>query len=1843
MFFSAEKRGRYYKTIEKLLLENNYTLEPRELAKLLAKENITDEAGIFKTREFVEKIYKRAIKGGLVCTKQVRDVINLYLDYDYEELYSLLSRVCGILENNSVYRTSAPETRSEIRRKVMRYCAFHKISATDGAALFALKDDCGLTSKKRRKVFPISALFICALIGLLLGSPLAVAVSFLPVLAIISGVFEKVYGRSFVPCSNIEDLPKTLVVTLIESSRVDKIYRYFERLIAQNDDKSLVYGAILTLPDSRSLTGPDDSALITRLEHEHERLVKKYGDRFCFYLPKRQYIPEKKRFCCARDIYSHMQDIVSADSSFDSLLGAGATGVTAYTLFLPYECEPSAGCIKALIKAMSHKQNRPIIEKDRLCGGRGMIFGKVKAYIPQKHSPFSRISLHESHSQSSPVIFDNIAFALLIKRSMPEDEIEERLNYGYTEHAQAYVKASSLDLGKSIPSFPQFSINCEKGLIQARLCEALSALSPIMAFLLLIFSNALNLFALCHLLALLLCFIPYFGIIKDICFAFAKGENRKGLAFACDFIIAAFYAVSLIPFLFFESLFCAFGAIVLKKSEKKQEKDSAKHFFAFTLSALGCGIVFLGLNILPYIALTWLIAPLFVLYLGGMYKRQNKPTPQKLLEKHINGAHDFIVGNGALVALPLKETEREITPTELGLYLTSLLAFCDLGKERVAACYPIIADTLSFIERLPTSYGLYYDRYFVKALSPTGAKAILAEENGNLLTCLICLYEGLREVLPEDDILIARCERLIEGFDITRACDRGQMTSISTLPAAFFASAAKKKDFLQIDPTLKILSETGSAMSYMLPFLFLPLFPDTLFSRTVSKVFRKNIAYSKRGLWGVTSCHTGRLDNNMNYIFSENGIEKLSYAGVIGKEIYSPYAAFLFLTHFKISSMALLFNFRKEKALGKYGFYEAVDFTCAEKTVVRCYNLLHLCMSVVATANYSCDNVFVRRFCRSKYANPYLYLLRAEGVRSFAKFKVSELIMKTDKPKDDKKLKYAVPSLCATGDKSLSFFASSCGHLMFLSEGKELTANCFKEYDMKDTANSVKLTFSTERAHFAAFEGEFYYSDECTEYLSNHSDIVSSAKIIKPKGPPFCEISLTVKGAFCRINACLEFCSKEDIKIKDDRFILQTPDKTVIFTSFNSAAVSKEGDNYKIGVFEECPDGIFRCSFYVGVAENEKEALSRFQSGKAYNKTYRRVIEKEALLAALLFKAGAVRDLPDVSPMELQKFDCAAFSYVCALCPSDLRNITLVSSLSRAVNELSLTGIHLKLFVICKNEETKEKVRPMLLPNDLLLDYDEQSISALEAFSAMFISDKDFLSPECYFRSVLNQMREIEPTLVVRCAPPSRNALPSSHKTAYGCLTSSKAVFYRELLPCEIDFCLGSKMQIKLSSSRLIALYQNSHPLTCFMRLCVLVKGNKYDLLASCHTIEKSDNLVSFVGQIEGCDIRCEIFIDDELQVLVIRVCGERVEAALDLIPFSMESDPRLCKCIQEQGSLLYRSVWRGFYSEHTLFVSKPCKGADKQIIIVGLYDKSPRIFYAANEKYSCPSGCEGPVADRPSIIIYSPLKECDHLVCHRIPEFFSGLCEEVDKRIYGFPVLSVTNPELFKETIIEYAASFEKSGSDGIILSAAIAEYFRTSGDVEFLKEKIPYFDGTIKESVYMHGIRAIENYGNDSDISRLIKYLVCKMYEPVCRQMNERLDIPSIDRESFLSSNDPMLEICRLIFEGSFNKAVSKLVLLCPSYAESDPSFLGIFYMLYLNFVIGLKDCGDRFTIRPKLCAAFPAFKMSYTKGASKFIISASLSDKNLTCLDKIPYEGEFYFDNSLHTIDISEIKRQ
>jgi cyclic beta-1,2-glucan synthetase len=168
-----------------------------------------------------------------------------------------------------------------------------------------------------------------------------------------------------------------------------------------------------------------------------------------------------------------------------------------------------------------------------------------------------------------------------------------------------------------------------------------------------------------------------------------------------------------------------------------------------------------------------------------------------------------------------------------------------------------------------------------------------------------------------------------------------------------------------------LLSWSGSMFEYLMPSLvtFTPRY--SLLDQTCRFVIKRQIEYGKEcGMpWGVSESAFNSRDIAMTYQYSAFGVPGLGMKRGLGEErVVAPYAtalAAMYLPHAAVENFDYL---EKQGALGRFGFYEALDYTPIRLeedqrvAIVRCYMAHHQGMSLVAIANTLYDGVVRHRF-----------------------------------------------------------------------------------------------------------------------------------------------------------------------------------------------------------------------------------------------------------------------------------------------------------------------------------------------------------------------------------------------------------------------------------------------------------------------------------------------------------------------------------------------------------------------------------------------------------------------------------------------------------------------------------------------------------------------------------------------------------------------------------------------------------------------------------------------------------------------------------------------------------------
>jgi hypothetical protein len=226
---------------------------------------------------------------------------------------------------------------------------------------------------------------------------------------------------------------------------------------------------------------------------------------------------------------------------------------------------------------------------------------------------------------------------------------------------------------------------------------------------------------------------------------------------------------------------------------------------------------------------------------------------------------------------------------------------------------------------------------------------------------------------------------LTVGFDMEkqRVSDACYDLLASEARIAFFAAIAKddipQEAWFQLGRVqtvdhgrVGLLSWTGTMFEYLMPALWMRIYPNTLLERASMVAVRSQQAYAndKNIPWGISESCCFKLDSSGNYEYHAFGVPQLAIHKVdLDGPVVSPYSSFLALS---VDSPATLKNLRRlqrKRALGTYGFLEALDFNPLRGgsrrgrfELVRCWMAHHEGMSLLAIANFLHQDVVQRWF-----------------------------------------------------------------------------------------------------------------------------------------------------------------------------------------------------------------------------------------------------------------------------------------------------------------------------------------------------------------------------------------------------------------------------------------------------------------------------------------------------------------------------------------------------------------------------------------------------------------------------------------------------------------------------------------------------------------------------------------------------------------------------------------------------------------------------------------------------------------------------------------------------------------
>lgn len=184
-----------------------------------------------------------------------------------------------------------------------------------------------------------------------------------------------------------------------------------------------------------------------------------------------------------------------------------------------------------------------------------------------------------------------------------------------------------------------------------------------------------------------------------------------------------------------------------------------------------------------------------------------------------------------------------------------------------------------------------------------------------------------------------------------------------------------------------LLSWSGSMFEYLMPNLVMPTYDNTLIDHSNKGSVKRQIEYGKlQGTpWGISESCYNVVDAHLNYQYRAFGVPGLGFKRGLGDDhVIAPYATVMALMIDAEAAFENLVRMVDRGYEGKYGLYEAVDFTAVrmprgqDQIIIQTFMVHHLGMSFLSLAYVLLNQPMQKRFEAEPQFQATLLLLQEQ-------------------------------------------------------------------------------------------------------------------------------------------------------------------------------------------------------------------------------------------------------------------------------------------------------------------------------------------------------------------------------------------------------------------------------------------------------------------------------------------------------------------------------------------------------------------------------------------------------------------------------------------------------------------------------------------------------------------------------------------------------------------------------------------------------------------------------------------------------------------------------------------------
>lgn len=341
--------------------------------------------------------------------------------------------------------------------------------------------------------------------------------------------------------------------------------------------------------------------------------------------------------------------------------------------------------------------------------------------------------------------------------------------------------------------------------------------------------------------------------------------------------------------------------------------------------------------------------------------------------------------------------------TNIGLSLLAVISAYDMKFITKSDAIELLENTLNVIDGLVKWNGHLYNWYDIRTLEPLVPRYVSSVDSGNFVGYLFVVKQFLLQESPQSEA-IEKIDLLIKNtnfkvlynskinlFSIGFNIEEGKLTDCyydflasEARQATFVAIALKQvtsKGWNNLSRTLTVMngykglvSWSGTAFEYLMPNIIMKNYEDSLIDESCKFAIMSSKIYGEKLQipWGISESAFNLKDLYGNYQYKAFGIPWLGVKrGLADEVVVSPYASVLAITEDVKSVVKNIKDIKELGGTGKYGLYEAIDFTperlqLQEKyEVVKAYMAHHQALILLSINNLLNNNILKDRFFKN--------------------------------------------------------------------------------------------------------------------------------------------------------------------------------------------------------------------------------------------------------------------------------------------------------------------------------------------------------------------------------------------------------------------------------------------------------------------------------------------------------------------------------------------------------------------------------------------------------------------------------------------------------------------------------------------------------------------------------------------------------------------------------------------------------------------------------------------------------------------------------------------------------------